>query len=1080
VYRITLYLASNDSLTATVQETYGTGVITFSGLAPNTGYYAKVTGIGSGNYGNSALSSASTTVLTNALPVTPSITTQPGSVSITSGNTTSFSVVTSRTDGGTLSYQWQVAASSGGTFANVSDGSVSSSNTGSTYTTPTLTIADTGKAYRVLVYNSKNGAITTAVTSNSADVTVGTITLSTPAAPTLTAVSGGTTSISVNYAASQVSNTTVYRITLYLASNDSLTATVQESYSSGRITFSGLAPNTGYYAKVTGIGSGNYGNSALSSASTTVSTNPLPVNPSITTQPGSVSITSGNTTSFSVVTTRTDAGTLTYQWQVAPSVTGTFANVSGGSTSSSNTGSTYTTPVLTFLNSDSGKAYRVLIYNTINGATTASAVTSDSATATVGSITLSTPSAPTLTAVSGSTTSISANYSASQVSNTSVYRIEIYLASNDSLTATVQESYGTGRITFSGLAPNTGYYAKVIGIGSGNYGNSAASNASSTVSTNALPVAPSITTQPGSVSITSGNTTSFSVTTARTDGGTLSYQWQVAPSAGGTFANVSGGSVSSSNTGSTYTTPTLTFANDNANTYRVLVYNTINGATTASAVTSDSATATVGAIKLTKPSAPSGSAVAGSATSVTLTYTSVSNASIYAIKVYRSSDNYLAYDANNTFSAGTLAISGRASGTTYYATVTANGSGHYTTSDASNSSTTSRTHSALTAPTLSGSATSGALKSIDLTWGSATANATGYLVRIYNSAGTSLLESITVSSATTISQSITATQYSSIADGTTYKFAIVAFGGGEYLDSSESEMVSISTNSAAGSISISTQPQAASKTALQSAEFSVSATGDGSITYQWQVSSDSGATWTNVTGGTGGTSTSYTTASLDRTSNGHRFRVVITNTKNGSASTANSDEVLLSVAFANQAPLVISTLEGRTEVALTLIASGGSSGGAISYSTSTEGCTISGASLTRTTFGTCVVQATRAGNATVYNDVLSAASNIRFRLGDGSVDLSFDGREGDLEFEYQAGIRVVVAVVESGKVQLLQDGRPVPGCMSLKATPTAPAVCNWKPSSFGFPRVTAILTPNNTANPPRSSAVFSVKIIPRY
>jgi hypothetical protein len=96
------------------------------------------------------------------------------------------------------------------------------------------------------------------------------------------------------------------------------------------------------------------------------------------------------------------------------------------------------------------------------------------------------------------------------------------------------------------------------------------------------------------------------------------------------------------------------------------------------------------------------------------------------------------------------------------------------------------------------------------------------------------------------------------------------------------------------------------------------------------------------------------------------------------------------------------------------------------------------------------------------------------------VDLAFDGREGDLEFEYQAGIRIVVAVVESGKVQLLQDGRPVPGCTALRATPTAPAVCNWKPSSFGFPRVTAILTPNNTANPPRSSAVFSVKIIPRY
>jgi hypothetical protein len=557
----------------------------------------------------------------------------------------------------------------------------------------------------------------------------------------------------------------------------------------------------------------------------------------------------------------------------------------------------------------------------------------------------------------------------------------------------------------------------------------------------------------------------------------LSYQWQVAPSVTGTFADVVGGSVSSSNTGSTYTTPALNVAN-NLQAYRILVYNTKNGATTASPVISDSATATIAAIKLTKPSAPSGSAVAGSATSATITYTSVSNASIYAIKIYRSSDNYLAYDANNTFTTGTVTITGLAAGTTYYATTTANGSGNYSTSDASISSATFTTNTVLTTPTLSGNATSGTLKSIELSWGSAIANATSYLIRIYNSAGTSLLESITVSSAATTSQTVTTSQYASIADGTSYNFAIAAIGTGEYLSSTESEMISITTNSAAGSITFSAQPQAASKSALQSAEFSVSASGDGSLTYQWQVSSDAGATWSNVSSGTGATTSSYTTASLNRSSNENRYRVAVTNTKNGSTSTAYSDDVLLSVAFINQAPLVISTLQGRTEVALTLRATGGSSGEAISYATSSEGCSIVGAVLTRTTVGYCVVQATRAGNATVYNEVSSVASSIRFLLGDGNVDLTFDDRDV-LEFEYQAGVRIVVAVVESGKVQILQDGRPVPGCMSLKATPTAPAVCNWKPSSLGYPKVTAILTPNNTANPPRGSAIYVVRVNPR-
>jgi hypothetical protein len=98
-------------------------------------------------------------------------------------------------------------------------------------------------------------------------------------------------------------------------------------------------------------------------------------------------------------------------------------------------------------------------------------------------------------------------------------------------------------------------------------------------------------------------------------------------------------------------------------------------------------------------------------------------------------------------------------------------------------------------------------------------------------------------------------------------------------------------------------------------------------------------------------------------------------------------------------------------------------------------------------------------------------------LGDGNVDVIFDSE--DLEFEYQSSVRITVNVVEAGKVQFFQDGRPIPGCTAIKATPSAPGVCMWKPSAFGFPRITATLTPNNTANPARSSAVFAVRVYPR-
>ena len=732
---------------------------------------------------------------------------------------------------------------------------------------------------------------------------------------------------------------------------------------------------------------------------------------------------------------------------------------------------------------DSGKAYRVLVYNTKNGATTASAVTSDSATATVRSITLSTPTAPVLTAVSESTTAISVNYSTSQVSNTSVYSIALYLASDNSLISTVQQSYSSGVLVFSGLTPNTGYYAKVTAIGSGNYGNSSASSASTTVLTNALPATPTISSQPAATMITSGNTTSVSVTAARTDGGTLTYKWQFAANYTAPFYDIdlssgTNGSVSSSNTGSTYTSPTLTYVYDSGVTYRVLVYNNKNGARS-SAVTSDGARVTVGAILLTKPSAPTGAPLAGSATSASITYSPVSNATVYGIRIYKVSGDQLVYTGNNTYSDGVAVVTGLDPDTSYYAVVSANGSGNYSTSDPSNASASFKTNNRLSTPTLTGSATSGTLKSIQLGWTSPTTNAVGYSIRIYDSTGSTLLDSATVSSGSTITKTITASDYANIADGTSYKFAIVALGSGSNLNSLESDKISVATNSVAGSLTFNTQPQGVSKVALQTASFSVSASGDGSLSYQWQYSTDKGITWNSVSGGSGATTNAYTTASLDKSYDGYRYRVQVTNTKNGTTSTATSDDVLLTVALANQSPLIIATLQGHTEVALSLIATGGSTTETISYSTISDGCTISGAVLTRTTVGDCVIQAIRPGNATVYNDVISQTSSIHFLLGDGNVDVDFSPKTGALEFEYQSSVTITVTVVESGKVQFMQDGRAIPGCTAIRATPTAPAVCTWKPSSFGYPKVTAVLTPTNPASPTRSSAIFAVRVYPR-
>ncbi len=70
---------------------------------------------------------------------------------------------------------------------------------------------------------------------------------------------------------------------------------------------------------------------------------------------------------------------------------------------------------------------------------------------------------------------------------------------------------------------------------------------------------------------------------------------------------------------------------------------------------------------------------------------------------------------------------------------------------------------------------------------------------------------------------------------------------------------------------IAIDPSNASKTVGQTANFSVIATGTGPITYQWQKST------TNVSVGSGGTTNSYTTASLLIGDNGNQYRCIATN-----------------------------------------------------------------------------------------------------------------------------------------------------------------------------------------------------------
>ena len=92
-------------------------------------------------------------------------------------------------------------------------------------------------------------------------------------------------------------------------------------------------------------------------------------------------------------------------------------------------------------------------------------------------------------------------------------------------------------------------------------------------------------------------------------------------------------------------------------------------------------------------------------------------------------------------------------------------------------------------------------------------------------------------------------------------------------------------------ISITTQPTDTTGAVGGTQDFSVAAnTSDndaGDITYQWQFSIDSGVNWSNVVGGSGATTATYTTPTLDSSYDEHRYRCLL-NVTGGSQVTSGS------------------------------------------------------------------------------------------------------------------------------------------------------------------------------------------------
>ena len=231
---------------------------------------------------------------------------------------------------------------------------------------------------------------------------------------------------------------------------------------------------------------------------------------------------------------------------------------------------------------------------------------------------LSSPTSVAATATSATPKSLDVSWNA--VSNASSYSVKLYDAAGTSVLVTKNSVSGTSTTLtttdYGSMGNNTNYKVAVIAVGDGTNFLDSANSSQVSVTTNAVAVAPVISSQPATASRTYGQSVTFSVSVSVNDGGTLSYQW------------LKGGvSISGANS-SSYTINPLALTD--AGSFSVIVTNTLSGALS-TALTSSTATLTMSKASQSSLSITSTSSTYGSALALTTSGGSGTGAVTFAV-----------------------------------------------------------------------------------------------------------------------------------------------------------------------------------------------------------------------------------------------------------------------------------------------------------------------------------------------------------------------------------------------------------------------------------------------------------------